>query len=375
MITPEPHQFTQNSMALKVDSVFPPRSQPRLLVIGSFLPGFELVRYAGGDVANKFLTSGARVIVTSGCRSRLLRLADMLLTSWRRRHDYDVAMVTVFSGYAFLYAEAIAWLLARLGKPYVLALHGGDLPAFSRRHAVRVRRLLSRAGAVVCPSGYLYEALKHLRPDLKLIPNAVDLSRYEFGSRHVRAGRLVWLRAFHHIYNPMMAPAVLAKVLKTFPQARLTMVGPDKGDGSYQATRQAAADLGVLDRIRFTGPIPKDSVPQVIGEHDIFLNTTNVDNTPVSLIEALACGLPVVSTNVGGIPYLVEHGQTALLVPPDDVEAMGASIIRLMAEPDLAAQLRSKGRRLAESFDWDVVFPQWQRVIQGVLTQQPAARK
>ena len=81
------------------------------------------------------------------------------------------------------------------------------------------------------------------------------------------------------------------------------------------------------------------------------------------------------STNVGGIPYLVEHGQTALLVPPDDVEAMGASIIRLMAEPDLAAQLRSKGRRLAESFDWDVVFPQWQRVIQGVLTQQPAARK
>ena len=197
----------------------------------------------------------------------------------------DVAMVTVFSGYAFLYAEAIAWLLARLGKPYVLALHGGDLPAFSRRHAVRVRRLLSRAGAVVCPSGYLYEALKHLRPDLKLIPNAVDLSRYEFGSRSIHEGRLVWLRAFHHIYNPMMAPAVLAKVLKTFPQARLTMVGPDKGDGSYQATRQAAADLGVLDRIRFTGPIPKDSVPQVIGEHDIFLNTTNVDNTPVSLID------------------------------------------------------------------------------------------
>lgn len=375
MTAPERQQNNTNSIGLKVDSVFPPRSQPRLLVVGSFLPGFELVRYAGGDVASKFLASGAQVFVTSSCRSRLLRLADMLLTAWRRRHEYDVAMVTVFSGHAFLYAEAIAWLLARLGKPYVLALHGGDLPTFSRRHAVRARRLLSRAGAVVCPSGYLYEALKHLRPDLLLIPNAIDLSRYDFGSRGVGARRLVWLRAFHHIYNPMMAPAVLAKVLETFPQARLTMVGPDKGDGSYQATRQAAADLGVLDRIQFTGPIPKDSVPQVIGEHDIFLNTTNVDNTPVSLIEALACGLPVVSTNVGGIPYLVEHGQTALLVPPNDVEAMAAAITRLMAEPDLAAQLRTKGRKLAESFDWDVVFPQWQRLLQRVLTHPPATGK
>src|SRR5207302_287455 len=85
--------------------------------------------------------------------------------------------------------------------------------------------------------------------------------------------------------------------------------------------------------------------PNHLSRGDIFLNTTNCDNTPVSEMEAMACGLPVVSTNVGGIPYLVEDGESALLTPPADAEAMSNAVVRLMHEPILARCLGWNGGR------------------------------
>src|SRR6185436_16069131 len=102
---------------------------------------------------------------------------------------------------------------------------------------------------------------------------------------------------------------------------RLTMIGPDKGDGSLQQTQRVAGERGVVNHISFVGGVPKREVPERLSHADIFLNTTNVDNTPVSVLEAMACGLCVVNTNVGGLPYLLEHEEDALLVPPADVAA------------------------------------------------------
>lgn len=359
-------------MSIEVDSSVPVRNLPRLLIVGSFLPGFELERYAGGALANRLMEAGGKVITTSPMRSRPLRLIDMLWTTYKRRRDYDVAHITVFSGPAFIYAECVARLLSFMGKPCTLGLHGGNLPDFASRHPARIARLFSQAILVVCPSGYLLEKLKPLRPDMHLIPNAIDISKYPLNLHNPVVGvRLLWLRAFHRIYNPMMAPAVLARLLETLPQAQLTMVGHDKRDGSYEATRRVATELGVLDRIRFAGPVPKESVAQVLSEHDIFLNTTNIDNMPVSVIEALACGLPVVSTNVGGIPYLLEHGKTALLVQPGNAEEMADAVKRLFSQPELARRLAENGRRLAESFDWQVVLPQWERLLTGLMSDAP----
>jgi glycosyltransferase involved in cell wall biosynthesis len=96
---------------------------------------------------------------------------------------------------------------------------------------------------------------------------------------------------------------------------------------------------------------------------DIFLNTTNVDNTPVSIMEAMASGLCIVSTNVGGISYLLEHERDALLVPPDDPEAMAGAVRRLLTEPELAARLSNNARRKAEEFDWATVLPKWKELL------------
>jgi len=297
-------------------------------------------------------------------------MAEMLAIVLLLRHDYDLADVQVFSGPAFVWAEAVTLLLRRLRKPYVLTLHGGGLPEFARRWPRRVRRLLRPAPAVTAPSRYLLERMAPYRADIRLIPNAIEVGRYRFRLRSTPGPRLTWLRAFHRIYNPELAPRVLRSLLPEFPEANLTMVGPDKGDGSRKRTADLAARLGLGDRVRLLDGVPKDFVLSVLGEADVFLNTTNVDNTPVSVIEAMACGLCIVSTNVGGIPYLLGHERDALLVPPDDAEGMAAAVRRILTEPGLAARLSENARRKAEQFDWSIVLPQWEQLLLEVAERR-----
>lgn len=76
----------------------------------------------------------------------------------------------------------------------------------------------------------------------------------------------------------------------------------------------------------------------------------------------------MVSTNVGGIPYLLKHGKTALLVQPGNVGEMAAAVTRLVTDPDLAAQFRANGRKLAESFDWSKILPQWESLLSKAST-------
>ncbi|GJL62962.1 MAG: hypothetical protein NPIRA04_16160 [Nitrospirales bacterium] len=144
------------------------------------------------------------------------------------------------------------------------------------------------------------------------------------------------------------------------------MVGPDKGDGSFQRTQQVAVDLGVSDRIIYPGLVPQAEVSLWMNNGEIFLNTTNIDNTPVSVAQAMASGLCVVTTDVGGIRYLLKHEHDGLLVPPDDPAAMATAVRRILTEPGLAEHLSRNARRKAELFDWSIVLPQWKKLLKSV---------
>jgi glycosyltransferase involved in cell wall biosynthesis len=340
-----------------------------VLLIGNFLSASLGTQGHSEELARRLAQAGWQVVMASTKKNRLARLGDMVATVWRRKSQYRVAHVEVFSGAAFLWAEVVCQNLRLLGKPYILTLHGGNLPVFARRWPSRIGRLLAGAAAVTGPSAYLSEAMRPYRPNVLMLPNPLKLHAYRFQVRNNVPPRLIWLRAFHEIYNPSLAPRALAFLIKTSPKVSLTMIGPDKGDGSFQRTQKVAEELGVSNHIRFPGKIPKDDVPLWMNQGDIFLNTTNVDNTPVSVMEAMACGLCVVSTNVGGIPYLVEHEKDALLVPPDDPEAMAAAVRRILTEPGLAERLSRNARQKAEQFDWAIILPQWEalltRVAQG----------
>jgi glycosyltransferase involved in cell wall biosynthesis len=171
------------------------------------------------------------------------------------------------------------------------------------------------------------------------------------------------VRAFHEIYDPGLAVRTLARVRARYPEARLEMVGPDKRDGSMERARAEAALLGVEAAVEFVGAVPKAQVPERVNRGDIFLNTTTIDNTPVSVMEAMACGACVVSTRVGGVPYLVRDGEEGLLTPVGNAEAMAAAVERLLEHPELAARISQAARSRAEGFDWAAVLPQWEELL------------
>jgi glycosyltransferase involved in cell wall biosynthesis len=295
------------------------------------------------------------------------RLLDMLGTAWRKRNEYQLASIDVFSGPAFLWAELVVDELRLLGKPYLFVLRGGNLPDFGRGNPGRVSRLLRSAAIVTAPSRYLQESMRPYRRDIRLLPNAIDLPAYPFRVRSNPAPHLVWLRAFHAIYNPNLAALLLAELVDEYPDVRLTMVGPDKGDGSLQGFERTVRAMDLEGRVELAGSVPKAQVPTWLDRGDIFINTTNFDNTPVSVIEAMACGLCVVSTNVGGIPYLLEHDRDALLVPPNDSKAMAGAVERILAEPGLAEKLTRNARQKAEQFDWQVTMPKWEALFDEAL--------
>jgi glycosyltransferase involved in cell wall biosynthesis len=346
---------------------------PRVLIAANFLSSSGGSRSVVEDLAERLAARGYALVTASHYRGGWLRGAHMIATALARRGEYDVAVVDLYSGRAFLIGEALSVVLKALGRPFVLVLRGGALPQFSARRAGRVRACLARASVVAAPSDYLLEEMRPFNDALRLLPNPVDLAAYEPRARRSVQPRLVWLRSFHEIYNPTLAPKVVALLADDFPEVRLTMVGRDKGDGSFRRTREIASSLGVADRISFPGGVLKRDVPAQLNRGDIFLNTTDVDNTPVSVLEAMASGLCVVSTNVGGVPRLLEHERDALLVPPGDAEAMAAAVRRLLHDPALAARLSREGRRKAEQFDWSLVMPQWESLFESVAKRRGSA--
>lgn len=334
-----------------------------VLLIGNFLFASGGAWGVCESLAVQLERRGWNVITASSHRARWKRLIDMVRTTWRRRLEYEVAHVDVYSGQSFLWAEAVCWALRRAAKPYVLTLHGGNLPSFGRRWPARVRRLLRGARAVTTPSGYLHAEMKRYRPDLQVLPNGVEFADHRFRLRSDPQPHLIWVRAFHRIYNPSLAIRVVAMLKSAYSGIRLSMLGPDRGDGTLEEARRLARELGVEECVSWVGQVPKSEVPEWLSRHDVFLNTTDVDNTPVSMLEAMAGGLLVVSTDAGGVPYLVRDGENGLLVPRDDAEALAAAVRRALAEPGLAERLSGGARDSVQGFDWDAIAPRWENLL------------
>jgi glycosyltransferase involved in cell wall biosynthesis len=164
-----------------------------------------------------------------------------------------------------------------------------------------------------------------------------------------------------------MAVRVLAELRRTHPEAVLSMYGVDK-DGTLGGVRRLAQQLGVAQAVRFPGVVPKHLVGEALAEADIFLNTARVDNMPISLMEAMACGLCVVSTNVGGVPYVVRDGINGLLVPAGSPTAMTEAVHRLLEDAELSSRLSREARQWAEQFGWERILPCWLELLESIAS-------
>ncbi len=289
------------------------------------------------------------------------QIAHVVREMRRTRDQWDILHVHAASWWGFM--PAVAGLRARpWGKRLVVTYHGGEAAAFMARYGFLARPALIRYHALLTltPTQAAIFRAYGLTPEI--IPNIVPIDRFHFRPRGPVNPHLLWLRHLESRYHPQDALAVFARIRDAHPAATLTMVG---GGALLENLKMQARRQG-LSGVTFTGPISFDRLPAVYDAADIFLNTSAVDNLPLTLIEASASGLPIVSTNAGAIPDLIQDGENGLLAPVGDVEALADAILRLLTNANLARRLSLAARANAARFDWSHISPQLARAY-GLL--------
>ncbi len=312
-------------------------------------------------VADLFEGDGYRVRRSSAYKNRLLRTLHQVFSvaSWR---DVDVVVVAVFSWRSFWIADFASLIAGRIRRrKVVLFLHGGELPVFAEARPRWVRRVFGRADLILAPSEFLRDAFDGWGYEIKIVPNVIVLDEHRYRPRTEPRPTLLWMRAFHRNYGPLMALEVLSLVRQEVPAVTLLMGGVDHG--MLEESRRAAARLGVADSVDFAGYLDGPARALAFERSDFFLNTNSVDNTPVSVIEAAACGLVPVANRVGGVPALLTDGVDSRLVDAGDVEAMAAAIVGLLGDPGYFAKLSAGARDLASIYQWEAVRARWEEEL------------
>lgn len=259
------------------------------------------------------------------------------------------------SGLSFFLFSMPAILLGRLFvRRVVVHYHGGAAPGFLARSAHVVVPLLRLAQAIIVPSPFLARVFQRYGLSTVEIANLVTIAAPGRRAGTAATPRLLTARNLTPVYNIACALRTFARVHARLPGAELTVAG----DGPERAhLEKLAATLGITGQVRFTGSIGNDQLRALMGECDVLLNTSRTDNQPVSVMEAFASGLAVVSTDVGGIPDLVTNGVDGLLAPDDDDAALAAAILRLLEDGELRTRLIANARQHALRFSWPRIYP------------------
>jgi glycosyltransferase involved in cell wall biosynthesis len=296
---------------------------------------------------------------TRGARA-VFRLVKYAAALWSAFGRCDVVHLMANSGWSWhLFAAPALWIAWLRGRAVVVNYRGGEAERFLAGSSRLVRMSLSRARIVAVPSRFLRKIFASHGVPAEVVPNIVDLKL--FAPRALPAAlpaspHVVVTRNLEWIYDNETALRALSLVRSEFPSCRMSIagIGPEQ-----ERLRQIAIECGVADAVAFVGRLGRDAIAALYQSADIALNPSRVDNMPNSILEALASGVPVVSTQVGGVPYMVDHGRTAVLVPPADAQAMAEGIARLLRDRDLAHHLASTGLLDVQQFGWPAVKDQW----------------
>ena len=334
--------------------------QNKILYIGNNLTGKTKYNSTIVVLSSLLRSEGFSVTISSDKTNKLLRLLDMCFTLIKHRNKTDYVLIDTFSTINFYYAIIISQLARVFSLKYIPILHGGNLPERLEKNKLLSNLIFENSYKNVAPSNYLKSSFESKGYKTMFIPNILEIQNYKFKERKDLEPKLFWVRAFKQIYNPTLAIKVLALLKNKYPAAKLCMVGPFV-DNSYNECLNLVSELKLENSVEFTNVLLKEDWHKKSEDYDIFINTTNFDNTPVSVMEAMALGLPVVSTNVGGMPFLIDDVSDGLLVTKSDENEMTNAILSILDNkyPNLAVNARKK----VENFSWDTNKEKWFQIL------------
>lgn len=333
-----------------------------LLYIGNQLSQKDKTVTTIDTLSGLLRKEGYHVVTASSKINKLYRLFDMLWHIVKYRKRVDKVLIDTYSTQNFYFAYLCSQLCRIFNLKYIPILHGGNLPNRLKQSSKLSQSIFNNAYINIAPSSYLkskFEALGY--SNLKVIPNSIQIINYPFKERVIETPKLLWVRSFSKIYNPLLAIDILKALKKEGVKAELCMVGPDN-DGSLLKTKTYAKKHDV--NVNFTGKLTKQEWIKLSQAYNIFINTTNFDNTPVSIIEAMALGLPVISTNVGGLSFLIDHNSTGILLKPNNTDVFVNEIKKIISNSNQVSQMVLNARKKVQQFDWQVVKHKWNDVLQ-----------
>lgn len=325
-------------------------------------------------------TSGARVTVVPtnppywpgavekwrGVRA-VFRLCQFVASIWRACPACDVVHVMANSGWSWhLMAAPAVWIAWLRGVPVIVNYRGGEAESFLHRSALLIRFTLKRTSGLMVPSRFLERIFAVHHISAKIIPNIIDTVRFHPADAAEKALlQIIVARNLELVYDNATALRAFKRVLAFYPNARLILAGAGPEENRLKALSN---ELGLVDQVHFAGRVSREAMAHLLRASTVALNPSMVDNMPNSLLEALASGVPVVSTKVGGVPFMVVDGETALLVPPRDPEAMAAAILRLLDQSELYVKLVDAGLREANKYTWLQVEPRLGAFYESAIT-------
>ena len=283
----------------------------------------------------------------------------------------DVVHVFSASYWSFLLAPLPAVAVARaLGRPVMINYRSGEAPHHLRRSAI-ARQTLRAVDRNVVPSQFLKTVFAEHGIETSIIPNIIDRSRFRFRLRQPLQPRLLSTRNFETLYDIDCTLRAFQAVQRRFPDAELTLVG---GGSQESALRERAAALS-LRGVTFAGRVRQEDIHEYYAAADIYVQTPRIDNMPSSILEAFASGLPVVSTEAGGVPAMLTHGVHGLLAPVGDADRVAAHVISLLEDATLTERLTAAAYASTDSLVWEQVRGRWVALYRGLLNPSVLAAR
>ncbi len=320
----------------------------KVLLICNYKPGVGGISGQVEILQRKLRSEGHTADIFSTKGSLFWRLG--LFSQLRKvARSYDVLHIHCCSGWGFLPAVVGVTVGRRLKKRVVLTYHGGGGERFFDKHTRLVKHYLTRTDSNIVLSGFLAKVFDNHHLPYAIIPNIIELDESHYRERTSIQPNFICVRAHEPLYNIPCILRAFQKVLTELPEATLTLVGT----GSEHEVLMAMVKEMELKNVLFTGRVDNKEIYRYLDMADIMLSAPKVDNMPVSLLEAMNAGLLVISSDVGGVPYMIEDNKTGYLFPSDDSDALASLMIQAVQQPSENTSIIRNAHQAVDAYHWE----------------------
>jgi glycosyltransferase involved in cell wall biosynthesis len=285
----------------------------------------------------------------------LWRLPQYCISLYRGYAKADIVHLMANSGWSWhLFATPAIWLAKLRRKPILINYRGGHAAKFFQHSWRLVSLSIQQSAGVIVPSSYLQQVFYQYKQASTIVPNVLDPSIFYPTTKPAGAKQLhiIVTRNLEAIYDVACVIRAFSNIVQQFPYAILTIAG----SGPERKTLELLVkQLNLISSVKFVGRLNSSEIASLYRSADVMFNSSLVDNSPNSLIEAMASGVPIISSNVGGIPLLVTHEYDALLVAPSQPELFYQQVSRLQKDPVLKQKLITNGLNSSRRFHWPSV--------------------